>query len=128
MNGYLLDTHTAIWFFTGDSLLSPVAGQIILDDTNQIYLSVISAWELTIKISLGKLRFPGDAVGFMEAAADNDITILPIEMPYFTVLKGLPFIHRDPFDRLLVATAIVEGFTLITTDGNIAQYKVSNVW
>ena len=68
MNGYLLDTHAAIWFFTGDSALSPTVGQIIRDRANRIYLSVISAWELSIKISIGKLRFPGNAVGFMQAA------------------------------------------------------------
>ena len=128
MNNYLLDTHTAIWLFTGDALLSPAAEKIILDESNRIFISVASAWELTIKISIGKLRFPGDAVGFMEAALDNDISILPIEISYLTALKDLPFIHRDPFDRLLVSTAIVEGMTLITTDGNISQYKVQHIW
>ena len=128
MSRYLLDTHAAIWFFNGDSALSPTVKQIIRDRTNRIYLSVISAWELTIKISIGKLRFPGDAAGFMQVAQSNDITIVPIETTHLTFLKDLPFIHRDPFDRLLVATALVENMTLITADENITRYNVHCVW
>ena len=91
MNGYLLDTHTAIWFFTDDSSLSSAADQIILNRNNRIYLSAISAAHLT-------------------------------------VLKDLPHIHRDPFDRLLIATALAEQMTLITADDNIVRYKVPHIW
>ena len=128
MNHYLLDTHAAIWFLIGDSALSPTVGQIIRDRTNRIYLSVASAWELTIKISIGKLRFPGNAAGFIQAAENNDIKIVSIETAYLTILKTLPFIHRDPFDRLLIATAISENITLITIDENIAKYDVLHIW
>ena len=107
MNRYLLDTHAAIWFFDGDSALSPAIKQIICDKTNQIYLSAISAWELTIKISIGKLRFPGDAAGFMRVAQNNDITILPIETVHLTVLKELPFIHRDLVCTAYLSTAFL---------------------
>ena len=68
MSRYLIDTHTAIWFFGGNTALSSTADQIIRSRANHIYLSVISAWELTIKISIGKLRFPGDVAGFMQVA------------------------------------------------------------
>ena len=125
---YLLDTHTAIWFFDGNSTMSSTADQIIRDRTNRIYLSVISAWELTIKINIGKLRFPGDAAGFMQIAQSNDITIIPIETAHLTVLKELPLINRDPFDRLLIATALSEQMTLITADKNISVYDVPHVW
>jgi len=125
---YLLDTHTAIWFFTGDAMLSPNAARIILNETNRIYLSIISAWELAIKISIGKLRFPDNVVGFMQATQANDITIVPIKTAYLTILESLPLIHRDPFDRLLVATAICEQMTFISADKNIAQYNVPIVW
>ena len=128
MNGYLLNTHAAIWFFTGDSALSSSANQIIRDKIYRVYLSVVSAWELTIKISIGKLRFPGDAAGFIQAAKSNDIAIVLIESAHLTVLKKLPFIHRDPFDRLLIATALAENMTLITADDNIAKYNVPQVW
>ena len=126
--GYLLDTHTAIWFFDGNTAMSSATEQIIRDRTNRIYLSVISAWELTIKITIGKLRFPDDAAGFMQAAQRNDIIIIPIETAHLTVLKELPMIHRDPFDRLLVATAIAEKLTIITADEDIAKYQVSHIW
>ena len=128
MEHYLLDTHTAIWFFGGDTALSSAADQIIRDRTNRIYLSVASAWELTIKISIGKLRFPDDAAGFMKVAQNNDITIIPIKTAHLTILKELPMIHRDPFDRLLIATALAEEMTLITVDENIAKYNVSQIW
>ena len=128
MSSYLLDTHTAIWFFDGNSAMSPAADRIIRDRTNRIYVSVVSAWELTIKISIGKLRFPGDAAGFMHAAQHNDIIVIPIETAHLTALKELPFIHRDPFDRLLVATARAEQMTLITADENIARYDVQHIW
>ena len=125
---YLLDTHIAIWFFDGNAAISSTAEQIIRDRKNRIYLSVISAWELTIKTTIGKLRFPGDADGFMQAAQRNDITIIPIETAHLTVLKELPLIHRDPFDRLLVATALCEQMTIITADEDIAKYQVSHIW
>jgi len=128
MGSYLIDTHAAIWFFEDNIALSSVADRIIRDGTNLIYLSVASAWELTIKISIGKLRFPGDAAGFIQAAENNDIKIVPIETAHLTILKTLPLIHRDPFDRLLAATALAEQITLITVDENIAKYDVPQIW
>ena len=128
MNRYLLDTHTAIWFFDGNTAMSHAANQIIRSRANRIYLSMISAWELTIKISIGKLRFPGDVEGFIQAAQSNDITVISIDIAHLTVLKSLPMIHRDPFDRLLVATALAEKMALITADENIARYEVLNIW
>jgi len=128
MADYLLDTHTAIWYLTGDILLSTTAGRIINDRYNRIFISVISAWELAIKISIGKLRFPGNVTGFMRASQANDFIILPIENSHLTVLEQLPLLHRDPFDRLLVATAISEQMTFISADKNIAQYNVPLVW
>ena len=128
MSRYLLDTHTAIWYFKGDVAMSETAKRIILDPAISKYISIASAWELTIKISIGKLHFPGDAAGFIQAAQNNDITIVPIKTAHLTVLKDLPHIHRDPFDRLLVATAIAEGMTVITADNNIAYYEVKHIW
>jgi len=128
MNGYLIDTHVAIWFLTGDTLLSKNADQIICDSVNRVYMSIISAWELAIKINIGKLRFPGNVAGFIKAVQTNDITILPIKPTHLATLESLPMIHRDPFDRLLIATAIDEQMTLITADENIAQYDVPLIW
>jgi PIN domain nuclease of toxin-antitoxin system len=128
MKRYLLDTHTAIWFFDGSTAMSTTVDKVIRDSTNRIYLSIVSAWELAIKISIGKLRFPGNVDGFMQATQANDITIIPIETAHLTVLESLPSFHRDPFDRLLVATAISEQMTFISADKNITQYDVPLLW
>jgi PIN domain nuclease of toxin-antitoxin system len=125
---YLLDTHAAIWFFNGDNALSPSARRIIEDGANPVYLSVASAWELAIKISLGKLYFNGESDGFVRLAQANDITIIPIATAHLTALERLPWLHRDPFDRLLIASALSEGMTLITADENIKRYDVPQIW
>ena len=128
MGHYLLDTHTAIWFFNGDEALSETAKQTILDASNNKYLSMTSAWELAIKIGIGKLDFAGRAAGFMRLVENNGFTLIPITTSHLTTYESLPFIHRDPFDRLLVATAITEQMTIITADENIARYDVPKVW
>ena len=128
MAHYLLDTHTAIWFFNGSKELSNKANQIIRDFSNPAYISIASVWELAIKIGLGKLDFDGKAAGFVRFAETNDITILPVKTAHLTVLELLPLIHRDPFDRLLIATALSEQMTLITADKNITRYNVSHIW
>jgi len=128
MSGYLLDTHTAIWFLNGESILSQTARQIILDPSNHVCISIASVCELAIKISIGKLKFSGNSAGFVRLAQDSDIVIMPIEHSYLTVVENLPFIHRDPFDRILIATAIVENMTIITADKDIARYDVPHVW
>jgi PIN domain nuclease of toxin-antitoxin system len=128
MGGYLLDTHAAIWFLMGDDKLSDTARRIIGDVSNSIYVSVVSAWELAIKISIGKLRFPGNTAGFTLMARDNNIIIVPIETAHLAALEGLPFHHRDPFDRLIAATAYTEKMKLITADENIRRYDVPLIW
>ena len=128
MSSYLLDTHTAIWFFNGDGMLSETAKHTILDSSNLKYLSIVSAWEIAIKIGLGKLDFNGKAAGFIHLAESNGFIIAPIKAEHLTAFENLPFIHRDPFDRLLIATAIAEQMTLITVDENIAKYDVPLIW
>jgi PIN domain nuclease of toxin-antitoxin system len=125
---YLLDTHTAIWFLSDNKNLSQTARQIILDTSILKCVSIVSAWELAIKISIGKFKFPDNSAGFMRLAQDCDFFIMPIKEDYFTVFESLPLIHRDPFDRILIATAIVENMTIITSDENIARYDVPHVW
>jgi len=117
-----------MWFFNGDNAISDTASQIILDLSNVKYLSIASAWELAIKIGLGKLEFSGKSKGFISLAENNGFTILLIKPSHLTALETLPMIHRDPFDRLLIATALAEEMTLITVDENIQQYKVSQIW
>ena len=128
MPRYLLDTHTAIWFFNGSPELSQTAERIIRDLANPVSVSIASVWELAIKISLGKLDFAGGARGFVRLAEANEITLLPIETAHLDAIEGLPWIHRDPFDRLLAATALSEQMTLVTADENIARYNISHIW
>jgi len=128
MASYLLDTHTAIWFFNGDDKISQTAKSAILDLSNRKFISIASAWELVIKIGIGKLNFEGKAAGFIRLAESNGIIILPIKTSYLTSLETLPLIHRDPFDRLIVATALDEQMTIITADVDIAKYPVSHIW
>ena len=124
----MLDTHAAIWFFNGDEKLSQTAKSVILERSNRKYISIVSAWEIAIKIGTGKLDFEGRAAGFIQLAESNGFTILPIKAAYLSLIETLPMIHRDPFDRLLAATAIAEEMTIITADENIAKYPVSHIW
>jgi len=128
MGAYLLDTHAAIWFFNGDKRLSEAARQIICDRSNLLYLSIASAWEVAIKLRIGKLNIDGSTTDFVQDAEANNIAIFPIKIIHLSALGTLPMIHRDPFDRLLVATALAEEMTLITGDENILRYEVSQIW
>jgi PIN domain nuclease of toxin-antitoxin system len=125
---YLLDTHTLIWFFNGDLNLSDKARQIILDTNNQKFASIASVWELSIKISLNKLKFDGKSKGFLDLINKNGFKLLNINQNYIFNLEQLENFHKDPFDRILTATAIFEGMKFITCDENIRQYPVECVW
>jgi len=128
MTRYLIDTHTALWFFDGDAKLSKTANDIIFDFSNPIYMSIASAWEVAIKLSIGKLDIVNNTADFLRDAETNKIIILPIAPASLTVLETLPMIHRDPFDRIIIATALAEEMTLITDDENIAKYEVLQIW
>jgi PIN domain nuclease of toxin-antitoxin system len=128
MERYLLDTHVAIWLFRDDKKLSERSKRVFCNISNSIYISIASIWELAIKISIGKMNFTGKVPKFVELVEDNNITILPIETSYLSILDILPSIHRDPFDRILIATAMAEQMTLISADENIARYNVPLIW
>ena len=125
---YLLDTHVALWLFEGNEKLSQHARSIIFDTDNEIYVSIISAWEVAIKVSIDKLDFEGGSEAFLAAIEANNIDLLGIHGKYVKVVEGLPFIHRDPFDRIIIASALVDGFTIITDDDNIKKYNVLWTW
>ena len=125
---YLLDTHTAIWALGNKANLSE-AVKIIIDDVSlPLYVSIISAWEIAIKVSIGKLNFVGGSAFFLEKMRHNGIELLTINSSHIEPVEKLPFIHRDPFDRLLVATAKAEGMTIMTSDENIQKYDISWIW
>ena len=123
---YLLDTQIALWLFEGNEKLR--VREVIFDDENEVYVSVVSAWEVAIKVSIGKLDFEGGSEVFLSSVKNYDMHLLGVKGEYITSVEKLPFIHRDPFDRLLVSTALTEGLTVITSDENIQKYDVQWVW
>jgi PIN domain nuclease of toxin-antitoxin system len=125
----LLDTHAFLWFIMGSSSLSPSTRDLIEDGANERFLSAASLWEIAIKVSIGKLTLsaPFDVL-FPEQLDSNGIGLLGIEAAHTAVVSTLPFHHRDPFDRLLVAQAVVEGMPIISTDIAFDAYPVTRLW
>jgi len=124
-----LDTHTALWLFNEHERLSPTVKALLLNDTHMLCISIASIWEIAIKVSLGKLPELNGGVGiFLAKINDMPITILPIVPRYAEIIETLPFIHRDPFDRMLIATAKANNMTILTADENIHKYDVSSMW
>jgi PIN domain nuclease of toxin-antitoxin system len=121
----LLDTHTALWFLNGERLTSNTKDLITHGEN---YISVVSLWEVAIKMNIGKYSFEGGFSALRDLVKDNGFIVLPIKDEYMEWLFSLPLIHRDPFDRLIIATALSEDLTIITTDENIQKYDVSWTW
>lgn len=125
----LLDTHVFLWWVSNDRRLSRRARDLIADGDNEILLSAASGWEMAIKAGLGKLPLPEDLEIFLDDQMErNGIGPLPILMKHTTRVRHLPNHHADPFDRLLIAQAQVEGLTLMTGDRHIKRYDVTTVW
>ncbi|MEQ1888448.1 MAG: type II toxin-antitoxin system VapC family toxin [Alphaproteobacteria bacterium] len=125
----LLDTCTFLWWMAEPQKLSPEARLHLIDHRNDIVLSAVSGWEIALKNRLGKLtldRRPAALVD--EAVARLDLTILPVSMAHGIVAGELPLHHKDPFDRLLIAQAEIDGLTLISPDSAFMAYKVKMLW
>ena len=125
----LLDTHTFLWFIVGSSSLSANARALIEDQANQKFLSVASLWEIAIKVSIGKLGLsaPFDTLIPKQLRA-NGFELLRLEVNHAAALIGLPFHHRDPFDRLLIAQAMVEQMRIVSIDSAFDFYSISRLW
>jgi PIN domain nuclease of toxin-antitoxin system len=124
----LLDTHSLIWFLNGDEKLSDKAKSMIEDPTNSKIVSIASIWEIAIKISLDKFRFPKGFKHFLDMVEDNGFEILPITFEHAIELSTLEFIHRDPFDRLLIAQCMADKLIIVTKDDNIKRYNIKIIW
>ncbi len=125
----LLDTHTFIWFVTDSSRLSSIAKALIEDEYNEKLLSVASIWEMAIKCSIGKLTFDLPLQTFVEQQMQqNSIDLLNIQIPHLTIVAALPFHHRDPFDRLLIAQAIAQEIPIISADVAFDAYSIKRSW
>jgi len=124
----LLDTHVFLWWIDGDPI-PLLATEAIRNPENEVWLSAASAWEITIKASLGKLRLPDRAARFVETQRQfNAFGWLPVDVAALDTLQDFPFHHRDPFDRLLIAQAISLGYTLVSADSAFEHYPVKKIW
>lgn len=117
---FLLDTHTLIWMMEDDPRLPTPVANLLTDETHELWLSAASFWEISIKRSLGKLNLSYSTNQYWSEAARQGIRRLPIELNHLLFLEQLPFHHRDPFDRLLIAQAQAEGLTVLTRDARCA--------
>ena len=125
----LLDTHVFIWWMADDERLSRIAYEILADRDSELLWSAASTWELAIKASLGKLHLPEPVDAYVRSRMRSQgLGPLPIYDDHAAAVQGLPWHHRDPFDRLLVAQAKVEGVPLLTGDPWIRQYEVKTIW
>ena len=124
----LLDTHAFLWSITGDDRLSKTAEKIFLDPKNNLFFSAASFWEICIKMSLGKLSLKsGWFKTIKEEIRINAVQWLPVEMPHCLELTKLPFHHRDPFDRMLIAQAMVENLHLLSRDPRLSAYEIKRI-
>lgn len=125
----LLDTHTFLWWINDDPRLPTHLRDVISDGANQLFFSAASGWEIAIKAQNGKLNLPVNVEQFIiEQLLQNHFTVLPIHLSQTLHVYTLPLLHRDPFDRILVAQAQLENIPILTSDPLIAQYDVQTLW
>ena len=123
---YILDTHALLWYLNDDENLSEKAHKII--DTEDCFYCKVSLWEIAIKQSLGKLKYKSSIPEIVEMCRQENFLSIPVTENHIEQIKTLDFIHRDPFDRLLIAIAQSENLTIITRDTIIPKYPVKTVW
>lgn len=129
MSRLLLDTHAFLWWVGDRPELSAAARAAIADESAQPLLSVASAWELAIKCSLGKLRLVHPVQRFVtEQVAANGFRLLPVELAHAARVETLPWHHKDPFDRLLIAQALEERVPLVSADAAFDAYGIARIW
>ena len=125
----LVDTHAILWWLAGDERLSKRARKILEDPENKRWVSIASLWEIAIKMSSGRLPAEGLTLGTIAGLLKaQQFAILPVRLEDLLRLELLPWLHRDPFDRLIVAQALEEGISLLTADGDMSHYPVQTIW
>ena len=125
----LLDTHAFLWLVSDNSRLSDKAKMIFLDNSNELFLSAVSGFEIAVKHGLGKLKLSESPAAFIRRRIENNNLIeLPISMEHATNLQNLPPIHRDPFDRLLISQSMVESIPLLSADKQMSAYSIDCIW
>lgn len=122
----LLDTCEFLWYVTGDPKLTPAVASAVRDPQNVVFLSVVSFWEISLKHALGKLPLPATPAAYVpQQRANHQIAPLALDELAVAQLSGLPLLHRDPFDRMLVCQAQAHGLTLASSDALVRQYPVA---
>ena len=125
----LIDSHALLWFVWDHPNLGPKVRGLMADSANELLISVGSLWEIAIKVSLGKLTLAEPYDVFLDQAiSTNNLTILPITLQHASLVSTLRFHHRDPFDRLLIAQAIVEQISIVSGDLAFDAYPVTRMW
>lgn len=125
----LLDTHAFLWWVADDPQLSQTAKNMISNSDNTVYFSVVSAWEIIIKVGTGKLSLPENPEIYIPSRLiSNQFETLPVFMSHVLQINRLANFHKDPFDRLLIAQSLVEDIPIVTIDGLITQYPVKIIW
>jgi PIN domain nuclease of toxin-antitoxin system len=122
----LLDTHALLWALSASAELPASLRDALEDPANSVFVSAASAWEMAIKQARGKLRYPAEEVA--AALRRASLLELPVTLRHAEAAAGLPPLHRDPFDRMLVAQAQVEGLSLVSRDPAVRQYQVTVLW
>jgi PIN domain nuclease of toxin-antitoxin system len=126
---YLVDAHSLIWALDDPSRFSSTAASALQDPASQLLLSAGTMWELSIKVALGKLALSQPFRPWLEKAiADLGLSVLPITLDHVERQAALPFHHRDPFDRMLVAQSMIEKLSLVSADTILDQYGIHRVW
>jgi PIN domain nuclease of toxin-antitoxin system len=125
----LLDAHALLWFLNDDPLLSATAKSLIEDPASHKFVSIATCWEIAIKVGLKKLDLGEPETTFLpRELATNHFDLLGIELRHTTFVESLPLHHRDPFDRVLVAQAIIEAMPVVSVDGALDPYGVRRLW
>ena len=122
---FLLDTHALLWWLADDDQLGGAAREVVADPANDILISMVSLWEIAVKVRVGKLQ--ADIEEIINAVQREGFTVLDIGMAHLVTLAGLPMHHRDPFDHLLIAQAMTEDATFMSEDRNANRYPVRMV-
>ncbi len=125
---YLIDTQILIWSLGLSDKIPKNISKILKDENNEIFISTVSIWEMSIKKSIGKLTLPFELKHIVKVINNLNIRILDISSEHLIKIADLPFHHKDPFDRLIISQAIIENLSVISSDRNFDFYEIKNIW